>query len=336
MDMERTISMSASSQFGRRIGKTVGVMLVCVSAAYSQGGGAIAKLGYSEPERVIVAPGQVVTIFATGFSDRVSAPVLADGRQAVTSLGGVSAVLSINGGIPAKLPVLALRSVSPCIRPDPDCATYTAVTVQLPYDIPVNRPYTGAAKWYAGMLSVSDNGAITTGIVVNPVPDSIHVLSGCDVAALDGSTCIPTGVVRHSDGARRVTNENPARPGEEVTVYAFGAGATSPPVAPGQATPEGTYSARQTFRLLFDFRPNAGASPCREAVDCGPSTQANASLVPGSVGLYAIRVKVPPVPAQLVSCDSAAPGVSVISSNLTITVVGATSYDAAPICVSAK
>lgn len=297
--------------------------------------GVVIGAGYSLPTPIKVAPGQVITIFAQGLHAQITEPVLSGAVAATTSLRGISAVLHITGSRkPVALPILALRRVSTCTSPAPDCAASTAVTVQLPYNIPVNRPGSKRPDVYSGILSIVENGIPVPGIVAVPVPDSIHVLSGCDVGVSTTATCNADRIVHHLNGTQ-VTHEKPAAPSEELVLYAFGAGVTSPVAPAGVPTPEGVYSTRRSLKILFDFQPNVGASACAETTVC-PFVEASATLLPGSVGLYEIRFKAPVPPAQASACAPTTPGMWGVASNLTVTVVGATSFDAAPICVSVR
>jgi hypothetical protein len=92
------------------------------------------------------------------------------------------------------------------------------------------------------------------------------------------------------------------------------------------ATPDQLSKPAQQVQLNFDFRPNAPASP---AVAGFGVTAAPLFVAHVGAGTYQINFLVPPVPAGLPPCD----GVK-IKSNLTVTVTGANSYDAALLCVA--
>jgi hypothetical protein len=88
--------------------------------------------------------------------------------------------------------------------------------------------------------------------------------------------------------------------------------------------------------MVFDYRPNAGASLCEASETCS-SMDVAAVLQPDAVGLYEVRFKVPVAPRNTSPCSaSVAPGLRGVTSNLTLTLIGATSYDIAPVCVSGK
>jgi uncharacterized protein (TIGR03437 family) len=311
-------------------------LLVLTFIARSQGGdGVLVGAGYSVRSPLQVAPGQVISVFSDGVHANVANAAVTNGNPLPSALGGVSVVL--HGGAFAKplaLPILGLQRVSMCLLPSPDCQVYTAVTVQLPYDMAVNAPGTGRPKLSA-ILSISAAGIILPGIEVFPVPDRIHILTGCDVGR-GRKVCDPHSFVGHLDGTV-VTSDRPAKANEELVLYAYGLGATSPLALTGRTTPNGDFPAHAKLRVSFDFRPNAGASVCLTPEDCS-FTEAAGALTPGAVGRYEIRFKPPPTPHRTPPCSSsgAPPGVERISSNLTVTVVGTTSYDSAAICFDAK
>jgi uncharacterized protein (TIGR03437 family) len=250
--------------------------------------GLVIGAGYSVQQTVDLAPGQVISIFTDRISNQVTQPVLASSNPLPYLLGGVSASLKSNRSHdPLSLPILALRPLSACFRPTPDCAAYVAVTVQVPLGISVNIPGVVGPPITA-ILSIADGGPDMPGMDAFPVPDSIHVLSGCDLG-IGKMPCDQRRLVKHQDGSI-VDVSRPAVPGEELTVDLFGAGATVPPVPAGQLTPEGVFPAKGKIDLLFDFQPNAAGRACREPAFCS-GTPAQAVLKPGRVGLYEVRSK---------------------------------------------
>lgn len=295
--------------------------------------GQVVGAGYSVQQTVDLAPGQVISIFTDRISNQATQPVLAGPGPLPYVLGGVSASLKTNRSRdPLPLPILELRSLSACFRPTPACAAYVVVTVQVPLGLSVNVPGVIGPPITA-ILSISDGGLDMPGMDAFPVPDSIHVLSGCDLG-VGKMPCDQRRLVRHQDGSI-VDVSRPAVPGEELTVDLFGAGATVPPVPAGQLTPEGVFPAKGKIDLLFDFQPNAAGRACRDPAFCS-GTPAQAVLRPGRVGLYELRFKVPRPPGRIPDCSPTAPGFHGVASNLTVTLLGATSYAAAPICVSVR
>jgi len=78
--------------------------------------------------------------------------------------------------------------------------------------------------------------------------------------------------------------------------------------------------------LSYDYRLNASPSL---ALTATPDPYVRfIGMSPGSVGLYQANFVVPPPPVSLAECDN-----NLISSNLTVTLVGLYSFDGAAICV---
>ncbi len=154
-------------------------------------------------------------------------------------------------------------------------------------------------------------------------------------------------MVTHADGSN-VTSTDPARPGEEVVIYAVGMGLPSGPVQTGDVSPSPAATVERPVYLQYDFRPNA--TPAISYF--GPSANAAlkptfVGLTPGQVGLYQINVQLPSQFPQVAECGTFSPGSSTsrVNANLTITlgVAGGgsggisgsafTSFDGAGICV---
>ena len=112
-------------------------------------------------------------------------------------------------------PILETRAGNDCTTGASTCASYTAVTVQIPYEtIPTcffcDRPFN-----YSTQLIVTMNGATTT-FQLTPLADKVHILTSCDTVVGSGSgygtdngqPCPP--LVTHVDGSM-VTLEVPPR-----------------------------------------------------------------------------------------------------------------------------
>jgi uncharacterized protein (TIGR03437 family) len=151
-------------------------------------------------------------------------------------------------------------------------------------------------------------------------------------------------MVSHGDGTL-VTALSPAKSGEEVVIYGFGLGGTVPDVETGAATPATASTvAVRNFMVQFDFYPNAAPSVPYISPGTGRPTfidPAFAGLTPGQVGLYQINVILRASPASLSPCSTYDGGnpsavvnlLNVLGSNLTINIIGYSSFDGAAICM---
>lgn len=294
----------------------------------------IVGAGYTPAVPIVVAPGQIVTVFVTGFAS-FATPVSATTVPLPYKLSGISAVL-LPGPVP--VPILNVSSVNTCLFnvpvPGLSCGTVTGVTVQIPFELELN---TGSeAPPAVSYLTISDDSGHSGSVRVLSEYDQIHVVG-------TGNFIVPAvnGVVTHADGTA-VDSIHPAKPGEEVVMYAFGLGKYTPAVITGAASPSPAASTTEGFRLNFDYRPNATASPGTVLYNSSSApTPLFAGLTPGFVGLYQINFVVPAPAGPLSPCVSAGSvgsGVSpfvAVWSNLTVTLVGAVSFDGAAICVAA-
>ena len=99
----------------------------------------------------------------------------------------------------------------------------------------------------------------------------------------DGSYPVPAALAHEW---RPSLKARPAKPGDVLTIYAMGLGATTPAASTGAAPPEGgpAYRVNARFKVFFGnrlFNAAIGADPI-EAV-----------LAPGEVGVYRVKVRVP-------------------------------------------
>jgi uncharacterized protein (TIGR03437 family) len=135
------------------------------------------------------------------------------------------------------------------------------IKAQIPVELAANRQY---------QVLVSANGALT-------LPDTITLAAaqpGLQISE-DGSQV----VAQHSDTSP-ISPSSPATRGEEIILYLVGMGQTDPPVPSGTAAPS-------------DSLATALAKPT-VTIDGRPAEVLFAGLTPGSVGLYQIRLRVPP------------------------------------------
>ena len=160
-------------------------------------------------------------------------------------------------------------------------------------------------------LEVRKDGQATPRIRAYPIETSIHVLTDCDTGSNRSQVSLRypwlscRSLVTHADGSL-VTQAQPARAGEILTMYATGLGEGWPPgtVTAGEApaTPVAFFPVSLDFwRLDFDFGPNAVPT-----VRNPPGTLPKPlymGLVAGYAGLYQINFQLPrEIPAGTPPC----------------------------------
>lgn len=345
----------------RRIGFWLFAILTTSGPLLSQGitlsGG-----GYSDPSVIRVAPGQITTLFVTGLKTVLSQPVNATVVPLPTTLAGISVTLNQTGTQPTPVPLLSVQQVSVCgsggvpqsaFGSTADCPV-TAITLQIPVELTgpgIGTPPSVPTPPSTPTLVVTDNGNGSRAFIVSPVPNNLHVVNICDgfpsVKVTSASSCGP--FVTHSDGTM-VTASNPAQPDEEIVIWAFGLGLTSPAAKTGQASPSPAASLSSTLPdvtpsstplyLQFDFRSNAMPSPpfVNRFSATPPPTPIFGGLAPGQVGVYQINVRIPdsipPVDRCGPTCSHVACTMyNTVTSNLTIDIGANFSWDGAAICV---
>ena len=306
----------------------LGLAVVAASAlGQSSGPNTIIGAGYLFPPPITVAPGQLITVFAKGVGSTLKQPALAASSNLPTSLAGITVTIGQDTNIPAR--ILEVRPAAVC----PNCGAMSAITVQIPYELKLPPPNGGL---FGGAVAfVTENGLAGNWSVLNPEPDSVHILTVCDTVI--GGSGPSTGrcqwEVTHANGTL-VSTASPASAGEELVAYAVGLGATNPAVNTGEPATLPTPTAG-TFIVGFDFRANAlpSAPPFSPVVSW--ATPLYAGLTPGYAGLYQINFVVPDLPPGLRPCGSGQ-GSSFVNTNLTVNVAGQTSWDGAAICVSVR
>lgn len=314
-------------------------------AAFAQGESTVFGAGYSLPLPVNAAPGQILNLMVAGVGAALTGRVAAPSLPLPYTLAGISVEL-VQTVSPSTIPVplLAVRPVSTCGIAPPagsaPCGQYTIVTVQVPYElVPVCQaggqqvcPSAPLANF--AQLVVSENGTAGGAVALNPLADQIHVTTSCDLdSAASVTACLSNPLVTHADGTL-VTAASPAQIGEEIVIYALGLGATSPAGQTGQAAPSPASVAQNLAGVEYNYALNAPPSKgipapfatCALGVTC-PVPPVFAGLTNGMVGLYQVNVVVPESPSVF-PCGAG------VVSNLTITLVGAASYDGAGICVA--
>ncbi len=291
--------------------------------------------GYADPTLLRVAPGQVVTLFASGLLTVLpNLEAHATTNPLPTTLAGISVTLN-QFDLPSRpVPLLSIRQLPLCApqsqtTPAPSCLL-TAITVQIPFELAVFQPLSSPGI-LAGIvsLSISETNGSSLATRITPVIDNIHVLTTCDVAVSPGAPPPCPPVATHASGAL-ITAATPAQPGEEIVLWAYGLGSSSPRVSTGAASPNPAAVLAQPLILGFDFTPNADPSrpyfnPLLMTAIAQPAPDF-AGLAPGQFGLYQINVHVPAYATYGPACPA-------VASNLTINLAGESSFDGAPICV---
>jgi uncharacterized protein (TIGR03437 family) len=238
-----------------------------------------------------------MNLFVQGVGSKLTGLVTAPSLPLPTTLAGISVNLQEGGvALPGPVPILAVRPIPTCVyQPTAGCGVYAASTVQIPFEL---IPNGGVGPPAAPRLTVSENGISGGHLDAFPQPDQVHVVTNCEIDALAMTACPFAPAITHADGSR-VTERSPAKPGEQLVMYALGLGDTLPSVATGHATPSSAPITRDQFQfqLSFDYRPNAPPSAqlilpptCSTATACpeiaarvlGPNTRFCRS-VPGEL-----------------------------------------------------
>ncbi len=309
---------------------------------------AVAGGGYSQPAPVVVAPGQLITVYP-GIGN-LTAPVQASKLPLPSTLGGIYATITSmdNYGVTNTIPV-PVASAFPYLFGCPFiggaitttlCSSGTGITVQIPYEL--TPPLGGVLKSSGLVLSFSTSLAPPTSVAqigITLQSDAIHIVrigdtltNPTDQHGSSGFTqgLLPPAII-HADGSI-VSASNPAKIGETISIWAVGLGLpSSGSVATGAANPSPPLTTK--VNVDFDFRPNAGPSmPWSGSSSPGdshvPATSVPAYFAPGYVGLYQINVTIPAAPVALQPCGG------VYQSNATVNIGGQASFDGAGICVA--
>lgn len=311
------------------------VLALACQVLFGQGGMALVGAGYVNPIPVQVAPGQVVTFFLTGLQTVLPPPDRAARAPTVPlplQLAGISATLSQSGPrTSTAVPLFSVEQLDTCDDPttmDPNCML-TAVTLQIPFEMTPRNPLLMAPVDLIGTTAITfvENGVVSRAFKVSPMMDAIHVLTNCGDALSSNDGALPCqSLVTHADGSL-VSSSAPALAGEQLVIYAYGLGSTTPAAATGTASPWGALAA--SVRIDLDFRPNAATS--RPGYGVAATYQpAYVGLAEGQIGMYQVNFQVPQPPASTPPCGGG------VNSNLTVTIQGSQSFDGAMLCVATQ
>ena len=302
------------------------IVLLCAAVGNAQNAITLAGSGYSVPSpSLAVAPGQLIVLHVYGLTLRTSRIVATPTQTGwPRELSGIS--VDLVQGSPTQTTPLELRALyqGDCAQRD-SCSPLTGITLQIPFGIGPDRTASSFP-----VLRIKEDGRPVGGVILRPVSDNVHVMNTCDdtqiyisaAASVPGDRCFPVVM-----GQSRMNSlYNVARGGEELAMWLYGLGAISTQAPICCSTPEELARPMQAFQLNFDFRPNAPASPAVPGHGITGVPVFDAYI---GAGTYQVNFKLPPVPPGLPPCDG-----DKIKSNLTVTVSGPASHDAAQICVA--
>ncbi len=299
---------------GLRLVIATTVAFAAASAAASPQA-AILGAGYAAPS-IKVAPGQLITIFASGVGAAIQSRVAATTLPLPYSLAGISATIDELSDPPLHkepVPIFAVGKIN----------GITAITVQILFGLRTNS-FISPLVPPPATLTIYENGVAAVTVAIAPTTDQIHIATTCDAnltTPAPGAPCRP--VIAHSDGSL-VTPDAPAKAGELLVLYAYGLGATTPGMAAGDAATSAQPVV--TMPLLSAEAAIALLPSTRRLL-----TPAFAGLTVGFSGLYQINffAPTPPVPFAPVDCNT----FNSPNGNVALTVRLSTS-DTASVCVA--
>ena len=291
---------------------TLAVSIGALSLAAQSGSGlALAGYGYQIPQTaMLAAPGQLLVVSVYGLQTKIPNSVFVGGPD--HEVNGISVSLTQEGQSPVPVGLYGYQQ-NPCSGHVSGCQPMTSLTVQIPFELGQI-----SASGLLPALEIRDNGAAAGQVPILPVTDRVHILNSCDAVMLSvilsyqapAGTCAP--IVQHGGYGPLVTVYSPTAPGETLSMFLYGMGAT-----------DGPFQSRPTlpFTLTYDYRANA------------PGTRTTSGGEPATMvehifdALYQVNFVVPAPPGPLVACG---PGVT---SNLTVSLNGPASMDSARLCV---
>jgi uncharacterized protein (TIGR03437 family) len=267
------------------------VIATVVAFAAASAQPAVLGAGYTPPFVVKVAPGQLVTIFASGVGAAVQSRVAATSLPLPYTLAGISVTIDELSDPPLhneQVPIFAVGKINGA----------TAITVQIPFGLRTNS-FISPLVPPPATLSIHENGAVAVTVTIAPTSDQIHIATTCDAnltTPVPGALCRP--IIAHADGSL-VTPDTPAKAGELLVLYAYGLGATTPGMASGDAA---TSAQPAVITPLLSSEAAIALLPSTRQL----LTPAYAGLAVGFSGLYQINffAPTPPVPFGPGDCNT--------------------------------
>jgi uncharacterized protein (TIGR03437 family) len=207
-----------------------------------------------------VAPGSIGTIFGTGLTRAVKGVVQAPSVPLPYSLRGTSVLVN---GFPA--PIFAVANVN----------GQEQINFQVPWEI---QGETIPPQTALSLITVAANPSVSIVVVNNgAISPALRAFSyGIQPAIItsDGTHAVAV----HTDYSL-VTSQNPARPGDVITLYGVGCGPVTP--LPATGAPAGI-----SPPSIMNPNPIVGIAGHNAKVQF-------AGLSPGAVGLYQLNIVVP-------------------------------------------
>jgi uncharacterized protein (TIGR03437 family) len=162
------------------------VLLLFVSMSVNAA--TVVAVGYSSPTSITVAPGQIVTFFVSGIGATLTGPVRANTAVLPNALAGIWATLDSSSAIP----IVAVEPVATCAgQTQPGCGSYTAITVQIPFDLSTRCPGIADIEIFPVAVSFAENGTVVAIYAVGLGKGALSVVTG---QAASSPIPVPTAI----------------------------------------------------------------------------------------------------------------------------------------------
>jgi uncharacterized protein (TIGR03437 family) len=211
-----------------------------------------------QPVTASLAPGELIGLNGTNLASGTQS--IQGGQVFPPKLGNVSVTIN---GIPC--PIYYVSK--------------TQLSVIVPYEVALNQ---------TGLANIQVNNAGTLSNVVQ-----VYLTDAAPGAVSQGQDGIGFAAALHNATGALVTTDNPAQPGEYISLYMTGLGVVSPAITDGAVGPSppnlswsDVYNAGYLTVLFNDYNTFACSSGCVGNIEY-------AGLVPTLAGLYQINVQVP-------------------------------------------